>query len=52
MRRPPPPVYKGPTEMNLKIAEARVKTRQWHLEKRDARFKTKHQGPAVTRTST
>ena len=23
MRRPPPPVYKGPTEMNLKIAEAR-----------------------------
>ena len=24
MRRPPPPVYKGPTEMNFKIAEARV----------------------------
>ena len=36
MRRPPPPVYKGPTEMNLKIAEARVKTRQWMLENRRA----------------
>jgi hypothetical protein len=40
-KRPPEPIYKGPQEWELSLAEKRVKVRQWHLERRSDKFKSK-----------
>jgi hypothetical protein len=31
---PPAPIYSGPSELDLRIAKQRVKTRQWQLKQR------------------
>ena len=38
---PREPIYQGPTEFDLRLAEQRVKVRQWHLEMRHDKFKRK-----------
>ena len=36
--RPPAPTYMGPSELDLRIAEQCVKTRQWHFERLQKKF--------------
>jgi hypothetical protein len=40
---PREPVYRGPTEWELSLAEKRVAVRKWQLELRHAKFQRKHQ---------
>jgi hypothetical protein len=43
-KKPPrEPVYRGPTEWELSLAEKRVSVRKWQLELRHAKFQRKHQ---------
>jgi hypothetical protein len=43
-KKPPrEPVYRGPTEWELSLAEKRVSVRKWQLELRHAKFQGKHQ---------
>jgi hypothetical protein len=37
-RRPSEPVYEGPGDWELSLADKRVKARQWHLERRHEKF--------------
>jgi hypothetical protein len=39
---PREPVYRGPTEWELSLAEKRVAVRKWQLELRHAKFQRKH----------
>jgi hypothetical protein len=43
VKPPREPIYRGPTEWELSLAEKRVKIRQWQLELRHAKFQRKHQ---------
>jgi hypothetical protein len=40
---PREPIYRGPTEWELSLAEKRVAVRKWQLELRHAKFQRKHQ---------
>jgi hypothetical protein len=40
---PREPVYRGPTEWELSLAEKRVSVRKWQIELRHAKFQRKHQ---------
>ena len=42
-KRPAEPVYEGPEEWELSIAEKRVKVRQWQLEARHEKFRRKQE---------
>jgi hypothetical protein len=43
-KKPPrEPIYRGPTEWELSLAEKRVSIRKWQLELRHAKFQRKHQ---------
>jgi Bacteriophage Sf6, terminase small subunit-like len=36
--RPPAPSYRGPSELDIRIANQRVKTRQWYFERLQKKF--------------
>jgi hypothetical protein len=38
MERPPTPSYRGPSELDFRIAKQCVKTRQWHFERLQKKF--------------
>jgi hypothetical protein len=44
------PTYKGPSDLDVRIAEARVKHRQWQLERRHPDFAQKSEIKSVNRT--
>jgi hypothetical protein len=50
-KRPPEPIYQGPTEFDLRLASERVKARQWHLERRHEKFANKQAVEQTNRTS-
>ena len=50
-KRPLEPIYEGPTDWELKLASEKVKARQWHLERRHEKFKSKHAVEQTKRVS-
>jgi hypothetical protein len=44
--RPPRPIYRGPSELDFRIAEQRAKTRQWYCERLLKKFANRHRGDA------
>jgi hypothetical protein len=44
------PTYKGPSDLDVRIAEARVKHRQWQVERRHPDFAQKSEVKSVNRT--
>jgi hypothetical protein len=42
--RPPAPSYRGPSELDFRIAKQRVKTRQWYFERLQKKFANRTRG--------
>jgi hypothetical protein len=50
-RRPPEPLYKGPSELDVSMADKECRVWQWQLERLHAKFRSKHENYINNTTS-